>query len=229
MSVLVRPRRTRCVDHRATLAREYLRGSGMEIGALARPVAVPHAIVSYFDCLTECEMAEVYPEVSGRIAALDGIEDLEELRGIEEESQDFVIVCHVLEYCGNVLAAFHAMRRVLRTGGVLFLAVADKRQTEDRARPVTPLGHLAADFVHGPTGSWTGHLEEWATFLENSNGEEPQDRLAAAQRHARRIRQHVWTPIAWMELLQHLQPSLAFELETLRMAQKEILTVLRKC
>ena len=219
---------TRQRTARTIPARKYLTGTGIEIGALARPVAVPHAEISYYDRCTEAELAALYPHVADKLKALDGIAALESLQPIESNSQDFVIACRVLEYSGNVLAAFHAMHRVLRTGGHAFLSVADKRLTADCQRPVTPLGHLAADFVHGPGGSWPGHIEEWATFVEHGAGDDPEERLQLALHHAQRIRQHVWTPHAWMELLLEVQRGLGFELQCWQITKNEILTVLVK-
>ncbi len=225
--VLKRPS-TRRSSPRTKLARKYLSGTGIEIGALARPVIAPHAEISYYDRSTEAELAALYPHVADRLKPLDGIAALESLEPIENETQDFVIACRVLEYSGNVLAAFHAMHRVLKPGGHAFLSVTDKRLTADCHRPVTPLGHLAADFVHGPGGSWTGHLEEWATFIEHGAGDDPEERLQLALHHAQRIRQHVWTPHAWMELLSEVQRGLGFELQCWQIARNEILTILLK-
>ncbi|HQR09146.1 MAG TPA: methyltransferase domain-containing protein [Gemmatales bacterium] len=225
--VLNRPS-TRLRSARTTLARKYLNGNGIEIGALARPVLVPHAEISYYDRCTEAELAALYPHKAASLKALDGIASLESLEPIENASLDFVIACRVLEYSSNVLAAFHAMHRVLRKGGHAFLSVADKRLTADHHRPVTPLGHLAADFVHGPSGSWPGHLEEWAVFIEHGAGEDPEERLQLALQHTQRIRQHVWTPQAWMELLVEVQRGLGFELQCWQITKQEILTVLIK-
>lgn len=213
---------------RSALARKYLAGNGVEIGALAKPVSVPHANVRYFDRSTEDELAELYPHLGDRLVELNGLADIETLDGFDDQSQDFVIACKVLEYVGNVLGAFHAMRRVLRPDGIAYLSIADKRKTADCHRPVTPLGHLAADFVHGPSGSWTGHLEEWATFIEHGAGDDPEVRLQLALQHAQRIRQHVWTPHAWMELLLEVQQGMHFELEAWHVTEREILTILRK-
>lgn len=213
---------------RAALARKYLSGTGIEIGALSRPVPVHHGEVSYYDRCTETELAILYPRTTGRIKALDGITALESLHTFDDVSQDFVIACRVLEYSDNVLAAFHAMQRVLKRGGHAFLSVSDKRRTADCHRPVTPLGHLAADFVHGPFGSWTGHLEEWATFIEHGAGNDAAERLSLAVQHAQRIRHHVWTPQAWMELLLEVQRGMGFELQHWQVTRHEILSVLVK-
>lgn len=219
---------TRHRSARNALAKKYLAGTGIEIGALSRPVVVPHAEISYYDRCSEAELAALYPHRADSLKALDGVATLESLKPLESASQDFVIACRVLEYSGNVLAAFHAMHRVLKKGGHVFLSVTDKRLTADCHRPVTPLGHLAADFVHGPSGSWPGHIEEWAVFVEHGAGDDPEERLQLALQHTQRIRQHVWTPHAWMELLLEVQRGLGFELQCWQITKQEILTVLIK-
>lgn len=213
---------------RTNLARKYLKGTGVEVGALSRPVLVPHAEISYYDRCSESELAALYPHQADSLRALDGIATLESLGPIKTASLNFVIACRVLEYSGNVLAAFHAMHRVLRKGGHAFLSITDKRLTADHHRPVTPLGHLAADFVHGPSGSWPGHLEEWAVFIEHGAGDDPKERMQLALQQTQRLRQHVWTPQAWMELLVEVQHGLGFELQCWQNTKQEILTVLIK-
>lgn len=228
MPSVLRLKTKRCRSARATLARKFLQGTGIEVGALARPVPAPHATVRYYDRSAEAELAELYPHLEDWLLPLDGIAELESLHSIDDASQDFVIACKVLEYSSNVIAAFHAIHRVLKQDGIAFLSISDKRLTADCHRPVTPLGHLAADFVHGPDGSWTGHLEEWATFIEYGVGDDPEQRLQLAVQHAQRIRKHVWTPVAWMELLTEVQRSLSLELQTWHITSREILTVLKK-
>lgn len=216
----------KCRSARATLARKYLSGHGIEIGALARPVPVPHAEVRYYDRLDEPELGALYPHQAEWLVPLDGICDIETLQSIEVGSLDFVVACKVIEYTGNVLAAFHAMRRVLKPGGIAFLSISDMRQTMDRHRPVTTLGQIAADYVHGPA---TDHFEQWLPFIEEGAGDDAAQRIELVVQHTQRTRQHVWTPTAWMELLTEVQRGLGFELCTWHVTQREILTVLRKC
>jgi hypothetical protein len=213
---------------RATLARKYLYGSGIEIGALSNPVPVQQAEVSYYDRCSELELAELYPHRSNWLVPLAGITELESLACIEDNSQNFVIACKVLEYTSNVLAAFHTMHRVLQPGGIAYLSITDKRHTSDSHRPVTTIGQLAADYVHGPRAIWSVYHEEWAHFVEYGLGHDRDERLHMVVQHAQRTRQHVWTPVAWMELLAELQRGLGFELQTWHVTSREILTVLRK-
>lgn len=76
-----------------------------------------------------------------------------------------MIANHFLEHCENPIKAFLNMLRVLRPGGILFLAVPDKRHTFDRDRPVTPLAHLVRDYEEGPGWSRKGHFEEWVRLV----------------------------------------------------------------
>jgi hypothetical protein len=228
MSVVARLHRSKQQSQRGKLAKTYLRGSGIEIGALSSPVNIPNGEVVYYDCHELDTLAELYPEKADDLVALDGMQNIESLSGIEDESQDFVVACQVLEYCSNVLSAFHALARVLKPQGILFLSVSDKRFTEDRQRPSTPVGHLAADFVHGPAGSWIGHVQEWATLNPRfSKIADPVKRLEAASASAHRMRQHLWTPATWLEFLTHIQSGLALDLETVQIVNHEMITVLR--
>jgi SAM-dependent methyltransferase len=226
MSVSAQVSRSRKYVHRTRLAREFLIGHGIEIGALANPVPAPNGHVLYLDRWGLEALREIYPAEPGLIAP-DCIDDAQTLATFEDASLDFVVACQVIEYCGDVLAALQSMCRVLRPGGILFLSVADMRQTPDRRRPVTPLGHLAADYVHGPAGSWAGHLQEWAALNEDNPVSSP-DIASTSATQLLHIRQHLWTPAAWMELLIHVQDGFGLELQALRLSHKEILTVLRK-
>ncbi len=63
------------------------------------------------------------------------IDDGEHLASIGDESVDFVVANHFIEHCRDPIGALTTLLRVVRPGGVVFMAVPDKRQTFDRARP----------------------------------------------------------------------------------------------
>ena len=86
--------------------------------------------------------------LKGNGLTLERAEDVRKLASFDDNSLNFVAACQVLESCCNVLAAFQTMHRVLKPGGVLLLST--NTIEEDEAQLVTPLGHLAADYVHGP-------------------------------------------------------------------------------
>jgi GT2 family glycosyltransferase/2-polyprenyl-3-methyl-5-hydroxy-6-metoxy-1,4-benzoquinol methylase/glycosyltransferase involved in cell wall biosynthesis len=135
------------VDVRKSLARRFLRGDGIEIGALQNPLAVPaQARVRYVDRLRLAEMRASYPELDGQpLVDADILADAERLETIPADSQDFVICNHVLEHMRDPLGALRQWQRVLKPGGVLYLAIPDRTNPLDRDREITPLLHLLED------------------------------------------------------------------------------------
>src|ERR1700732_2303631 len=124
---------------RRSLVRNYIKGRGIEIGALHRPLRVPsQARVTYVDRLWVPGLQQQYPELASRkLAKVGVVDDVERLTRFQDASQDFVIANHVLEHCQNPIGALLNFLRVLSGGGVLYLAVQDDRYTLNGTRPVT--------------------------------------------------------------------------------------------
>lgn len=133
---------------RATLASRHIRGSGIEIGALHSPLALPAGVtVRYVDRMTRAECIRTFPELDpARIVEPDYVTDGFTLSMVEEGSQDFVIANHVLEHTPNTLGALAAWHRVLRSKGVLFVTVPIVDRTFDRGRSLTPPEHVWEDW-----------------------------------------------------------------------------------
>jgi SAM-dependent methyltransferase len=106
------------------IARQYLAGNGIEIGPLQRPLNVPDSDkVQYIDRLPIEELRKQYPELKDhKLIEPDIIDSGEELSKIKDNTLDFVIACHFLEHCENPIKAIQNMLRVLRSGGILFIA-----------------------------------------------------------------------------------------------------------
>lgn len=98
---------------------------------------------------------------------VDIIDDGEYLKTIPDSSQDFVIANHFLEHCQNPIGAMINMLRVLKNGGVLCLAIPDKRFTFDFDCPSTSLEHIMKDFEDGPVFSKLQHYKEWVRLVDN--------------------------------------------------------------
>jgi SAM-dependent methyltransferase len=222
----------RHVAVRRRLAAQYLHGSGIEIGALQMPLRLPAgASVRYVDRFDIAQLRAHYPELDDfELVAPDIIDDGEVLATVPDESAGFLIANHMIEHCEDPIGTLSNHLRVLKPGGVLFMAVPDRRFTFDREREPTPLAHLVRDHAEGPGWSRRTHFEEWARFVA---GAAP-DRIAAeadaleAQDYS--IHFHVWTPISFLELLAHCRSELelALEVDAMERNDHEFLVVMRR-
>lgn len=215
-------------ETRLRLSTRFLRGEGLEIGALQNPLPLPTATgVRYVDRASLEQLRNEYPELADQpITRPDVVDDGERLTSIETESVDFVVANHFIEHCQNPIGTLQQHLRVLKPGGVLFMAVPDKRFTFDVDRPLTPLAHLMRDFGEGPEWSLRSHAEEWVELVERGT-EERVDALVAG---ARSIHFHVWTPSTFHELLVYCHDDLAFpfDVELVEPNGIEFIVILRK-
>ncbi|NWF48010.1 methyltransferase domain-containing protein [Hydrogenophaga sp. D2P1] len=138
------------------------RGLGLEIGPSHNPVAPKRDgfQVHVMDHLTREGLVEKYKDHG---VQLDNIEEVDfvwsgqsfkELTGGTCQ-YDWIIASHVIEHTPDLIAFLNECESILKPGGVLSLAVPDKRYCFDRFRPVTGLGkiidaHLAKDTIHSP-------------------------------------------------------------------------------
>lgn len=192
---------------REALANRYLTGGGIEIGALHNPLIVPpSAAVTYVDRMPNEELRSHYKKLGDTpLVAIDRYDDGETLATFADRSQDFVIANHFLEHCESPLHALTAMHRVLKTGGILYLAVPDKRFTFDNVRPVTPFAHVWRDYEEGPAWSRSAHFEDWARHCWQVDRVKSEDEIRAQARHFEAIKYsvhfHVWSPAEILEII----------------------------
>jgi SAM-dependent methyltransferase len=128
---------------------------------------------------------------------VDRVDDGERLATVPDRSQDFVIASHFLEHCEDPVRTLEAHLRVLRPGGVLLLALPDRRRGVDRHRSATTLEHLVVDHEQGPEASRAGHYREWARLVDlplgNIGADEVEAHAAALQQRSYSIHFHCWT------------------------------------
>jgi SAM-dependent methyltransferase len=212
------------------LARNYLAGNGLEVGALHNPLPVPKGCrVRYVDRLPVDELRRQYPNLAGLpLVPVDVVDDGERLATVPDGSQDFVIANHFLEHCQDPIGALRTFSRVLRPGGVLYMAVPDKRYTFDKGRPVTPLGHLERDHREGPEWSRAGHYDEYARLAHGCSPEDAPGVAADMMARGYSIHFHVWTQKELLELLLSLKDDLGFDFEVVCKNAAEVIVVLRK-
>jgi len=216
---------------REYLAAAFLHGSGLEIGALHNPLPVPRGVhVAYVDRLSVADLRLQYPELRGkRLVAVDILDDGETLRTVGDQSQDFVIANHFLEHCEDPIGAIENFSRVLKVGGITFLAVPDKRSTFDRERPLTSLQHLLRDHEIGPANSRLQHLEEWTRFVGGmTDSDVVRQHVQDLQTSGYSIHFHVWTATSWLDFVLAIQAKLGLEIQAFFSAGGEAVTILRK-
>jgi hypothetical protein len=99
---------------REAIAASFLRGEGIEIGALHQPLHVPaSARVKYVDRMTASELRRQYEELAdAAFVETDIVDNGEQLTTIGDDTQDFVIANHFIEHCQNPIQAFQNLSRI---------------------------------------------------------------------------------------------------------------------
>ena len=216
---------------RELIAETYLKGEGIEIGALHNPLKLPDAAkVKYVDRLSVAELRTQYPELdSQELVDVDIIADGELLETIPDASQDFVIANHFIEHCQDPIRALLNMLRVVKVWGMIYLAIPDKRYSFDIDRPITPLEHIMRDFHEGPEWSRRQHFEEWVRFVNKvQDDEEAKKQLDANMKMNYSIHFHVWTQCEMLDLIAALRGMVNFDIELVLRNENEVVFILRK-
>lgn len=219
-------------QHRYEVARRWLRGEGVEIGALHAPLKVPpDARVRYVDRLPVEELRRVYPELADQaLVAVDVIDDGERLATIPDGSLDFVVANHMLEHCENPLGTLRQHLAKLRSGGILYYAVPKRSAGFDRERDVTTFEHLLADDRDAGEGSRWSHYLEWARYVNGMRDAAAEENARENQRNRYSIHFHVWDEPAFRALLEQARPHVGsgYTIEAFTSNIMEIIAVLRK-
>jgi len=215
---------------REDVALRFLRGEGIEIGALDFPLRLPRgARARYVDHLAEAGLREVYSTTlsQGRpLVVPDVVDDGSNLGSFADASLDFVVANHMLEHVEDPIAALEHQLRVLRAGGVLYLTLPDAGKSFDAPRKRTTVEHLLRDHREGPQVSRREHYEECARLIEHQSAENLATRVREMEAEDLRPHFHVWEPSTFAGFLAALD--LPFSLELLQASVDEFVVVLRK-
>jgi hypothetical protein len=217
---------------RRRLAREYLRGDGIEIGALNEPLQLPAgARVRYVDRLPLDELRGHYPELgSSRLTEPQILDDGERLSSIEPRSLDFIVANHFIEHTEDPIGTIERHLELLCAGGILFMAVPDQRETFDSGREPTSLEHLLRDHRDGPDSSRNAHYLEFARYFKGLSGPDAEVEAARVRDSGYSIHFHVWTRETFEAFLENLRVELGlpFKVEGIEPNHHEFIVVLRK-
>jgi SAM-dependent methyltransferase len=137
----------------------------------------------------------------------------------------------MIEHTRNPIATVENFLRVLKPGGIVYMAIPDKRFTFDRKREVTPFAHIREDYLRGPEWSDRAHFEDWALRVREFPDEEARQRyVEECLAKLENIHFHVWTQAEIVEMFLGMRREFGFPLEMEAAIQNghEVVVVLRK-
>lgn len=220
--------------------RHYIQGSGIEIGALHRPLDIsglPVTEIRYVDRRSAEDLYRTYPELQAyQLTNVDIVDDGETLAKIAGESVDFIIANHFIEHTRDPIRTLENWLRKLRKGGVIFLTVPDKGATFDRERPLTTLFHLIEDYQSTPAQCQERdrqHFVEWATFIDKLPPEQIKERVDFLLEIDYSIHFHTFTLHSFLGIVEYMakEMGLPFQLiacaDTLRQGDEFIIVLKR--
>jgi predicted SAM-dependent methyltransferase len=202
-------------DTRKALAMRFIRGRGIEIGALHNPLwTPPKTSVRYVDRLDKDGLRGHYPELKDLpLLEVDIVDDGERLTKFEPGSQDFIIANHFLEHTQDPIGTMRRHLEVLRKKGILYLAVPDKRFTFDKVRPETDFPHLLRDHIEGPDWSHDAHLHEFAALVMGCQNGDLEHKVNELNAINYSIHFHVWSELSFRDFLNRLITELHFPMK----------------
>lgn len=221
------------LDARKRISFRYLKGEGIEIGALHNPLSTSdHAKVKYVDRLPSAELQKHYSDLNPhQMVKIDLIDNGEILSTIADNSLDFIIANHFLEHCENPIGTIRNHLKKIKTGGVLYYAIPEKTYTFDKECSLTEFDHLIEDDTHGPAISRKDHFCEWVTFVEKTQDHNAIDtRVSVLMAMNYSIHYHVWDIRTGFQFLYKINEYLDNPFNVLHFEQNEneIISVLQK-
>lgn len=188
---------------REQFADKYIKGAGIEIGALCHPVRTD-ADVTYVDRFDIDGLHAQYPQIPiESMCPVTVVDDGENLASVESHSQDFVIANHFIEHCEFPIKTVENWLRVLKVGGIIFCAVPNKDHTFDVERELTPLSHLIHEHE-------TGESDTYAHFYDSTRGDDFMAGNLMEQNYS--IHYHVWDTVTIKEFFDYLCTVLPLEI-----------------
>lgn len=163
---------------------------GLEIGASYNPVAPRRGgwNIEIADHLNTSALREKYARWGVDCGAIEDVDHVINEKGLfssigQAEGYDFIIASHVIEHVPNFVQFLVDCEKLLKPGGILSLAIPDKRFCFDVLKPLSTLGqilqaHLDKRLKHPPGVIFDAHALH-ATLGESLawGGSQPLDDL----------------------------------------------------
>jgi SAM-dependent methyltransferase len=200
----------------------FLYGNGIEIGALHQPLPLKGTRVQhirYVDRMSNTQLRSHYPELASySLVQVDVIDDGETLSTIDENSLDFIIANHFIEHTRDPIGTIQTWSSKLKVGGVIYMAVPDKRYTFDVERPLTKIEHLVRDTGLSEQARRELDLEHYREFAKHVNkktGQELEAQISKLIETDYSIHFHTFTGDYFLELISFIQMELKAPLKLL--------------
>lgn len=217
---------------RNKLSKKYIKGKGIEVGALHTPLKVFNkAKVVYSDRMNNKDLLKHYPELKRfNFVKVGLVDDGEKLSKVKTDSQDFVIANHFIEHCENPIKTLKNHLRILKKGGIIYWAIPDKRFTFDSIRKTTSLSHVVGDYEKGALNSRKDHYDEWAKVILNLTGKDAKKKSNQLRKELYSIHFHTYTRDTFRKMLKYSQAKLNIEFEIVDMVPNinEFIVILKK-
>jgi len=124
---------------------------GLEIGPLHAPMVQRHeGRVLYVDYASADTLRANFrhPDGAADIVDVDIIWGDRPLRDCVGEPVDYVVASHVIEHVPDLIGWLLELHGVLKPGGIVGLAIPDRRRTFDVRRPISQLGEMMEAYLH---------------------------------------------------------------------------------
>lgn len=129
-----------------------LSGVGLEIGPYDQPtVFKSEADVRYLDWKDKEELIRecTHPDMVVDIPDIDYVVHSNRYGDYISDKFDYIIANHVMEHAPNMIQWLSDLCAMMRPGGILFLALPDKKFSFDKYRQDTALSHFVAEYLAG--------------------------------------------------------------------------------
>jgi SAM-dependent methyltransferase len=215
---------------RRALAHTFIRGEGIEVGGGNRPVLLPEGVKCHYGDIRGAEALEAYFKEK---IPVPSFLDAQTLVGVADDTLDFVISAHVIEHLPDALGSARNSLRVLKKGGIFFLALPDKRFTFDQNRPVTSLAHVIGDEKDGGKSTMLDAYKEWAVICHDWGSSKPTEEQIDQQARAwlpenADLHFHVWDDLAFRAMIAHICDNMGAEALAIVPVMNENIAILRK-
>lgn len=173
-----------------TVVRALKYYKGIEIGPLTHPIIEPCERVKYADRLSADDLRTQYASDKSirpdKIVNIDYVIE-KDLRSSISEVVDFIVASHVVEHVPNIIGWLLDIRHCLREGGLLSLAIPDKRFTFDYCRELSTIDQMVEAYVLNFTKASPRMVYDYYSNVVLLDGQPAIGNTSATPRDIRRI------------------------------------------